>query len=141
MSTIIEVDDTLNGYNTFHKVREVYRGLRERVFVQEPIQSSQEPLITLTSPNDRRGNYGWELYQQGESLCVLEYFGRWTAYAHESRWCPKPEEAALKLLRITIHNDDGSVRKSIEKTLLDIQQILEMSADQANESPQMIAVH
>jgi len=111
---VIEIDDILRGYNDFNKLTNIYLQLRERVFTSEPMQLSRDPLINLKSPNWRGGSYGWELHQTGIGLCMLEYFCRSDGYSDANQLPKRPGVSSLVELRITIHNDDGSLRKTID---------------------------
>jgi hypothetical protein len=83
-TNVFNVDDVLNGYNDSHKLRNIYRDLRKEVLTSEPVQKSLQPLLTMTPPNWRGGNYAWELYDLNPALAMLEYYGSWTGYAHEA---------------------------------------------------------
>ena len=111
------IDDILEGYNNYDKLRKIYADLRQRVLVGEPIQSSSEPFITLKFPNWRSGNYGWELYSVNGSSLVLEYFGRWSGYANEMGCPPGPKEASLHHMRLTIHNSKPALEQQIGEIL------------------------
>ena len=117
MPTVIEIDDILEGYTSYEKIRKVYSELRKKVFSQAPIQFSPEPLIHLTYNNERGGNYGWEIYQQENKLCVMKYFGRWTGYAHESRSPPSSEKANLNLLKLTMHPENHDLERRINEII------------------------
>lgn len=118
------VDDILRGYNDSMKLHSIYDDLKKGPLSVSPIQESAKPLIFLGPPNWRYGNYGWELYDLNPTLLMLEYFGRWTGYAHERDVPLKPgekaesgERAPLSELRLTIHNSKKELENSIEEII------------------------
>ena len=81
MSTTIEIDNILHGYNDFNKIPDVYSKLRKEVFPQSPIQKSPKNLVVIsTNHGGRNGSYEWELYVVKNGLVLMEAFGSWDGY-------------------------------------------------------------
>ncbi len=113
---IYELDDVLNGFNDFHKLKNLYSDLRDNVIGQNPIQECNANIITLNSNGHRGGQYGWELYAIDASLLMLEYFGSWKGYGTR-RWAPPVKEANLDKVRLTIHNSCEELELAIEEVI------------------------
>lgn len=111
------LDTILRGYNSRSKLRDIYKDLRESILPFPPTQTSDEPLLTLQDPNWRRGNYGWELYLLPQSAVMVEYFGVWRGYPHETPNPPAPKDAEIHKLKLTIHNSNPDLEKEIESII------------------------
>jgi hypothetical protein len=108
MVRVYNIDDRIGGFNSSDKLRNLYAELRKHVFTKKHLHKSPESLITLSFPNYRDGNYGWELHDR-PVFSMIEYFGSWTGYAHEIRFAgdgpPGIEGQNLKHLRISLYNE------------------------------------
>lgn len=111
-----QIDDILKGYNDSDKLTNLYSDLRNDIILQEPIWKSDKDMVTIIN-SQRNSHYGWELYEVNNSLLMLEYFGRWQGYAHESRYAPSVKEASLHAIRLTINNSNAQLEEGIEKII------------------------
>ncbi len=113
-----KIDGLLKGYSSPSKCRDIYNELKDSILLEDPIQKSDGLTIKLSSSygNHRDGEYGWELYSLDTCMFVLEYRGIWNGYAFDGLK-PKPEDAELKSLKLTIHGNDSELENKIDELI------------------------
>lgn len=115
---VIEFNDILNGYNSFDKVGNVYKDMIKELEPEKKAQSDEnDRLICLKWPNWRGGNYNWQLFKKDDSLLIMEFYGDWKGYAHESNMPPKIGEHGYRHGRITVMPPNEKIQESIVRVL------------------------
>lgn len=111
-TAVIEIDDILEGYNSFDKVANIYKRIRGEIVIGDPLQSSQSGLVVIEDTH-RKGGYYWELHSTEEYEIMIEAWNDWDGYAHQERYPPKLSESRLNHMKLTIHRDSSGIEDKV----------------------------
>lgn len=113
--TTYKIGDINNKYDIFPELNHLHEDIQDK-FQEKPIQESELSLAIIKNSN-RISHYRWEMYQIKDSLLMIECFGTWKGYSHESPEAPKIKYSEMHKLKITIHNPDKIIEESIDELI------------------------
>ena len=110
MTRRYEIDNVLNGYNDYDKLRNIYADLRR--VLPTPSQEASDQLTTIDRNRWAGSNYMWELFKTPQNTIILE---RWGLKTPCNPGKPVPvEEDHLHALHLTLHHHEPALEAGIE---------------------------
>lgn len=103
--------------NSYEKLRNFYKSLREQVIPGEPLQQEPKPTSTgltlaIKSYGLDCGQYGWQIHETSGGLLVLEYA---LDNFFSQRSAKFPEDSNINGLWITLHNPASDLERRIDE--------------------------
>ena len=91
------------------KLPTLYKDLRQRIFLQDPLQenSGNNGLVLHDFYQGHpQGNYGWQLFKTPAGTATLEYLGNVSYWHHERKPEPLDLEKHIRWMKITFHQEE-----------------------------------
>ena len=116
---VIKIDDILNGYNNFEKLRDIYQLLNKEVFRGEPIQESDDPLALLDNmTKEVHAGYAYKLFAVDKGVILVDAFAS-SETVLKSRFSKLNlgEDTGVWHMRLTLYNVEDKTKNSIEEII------------------------